>query len=273
MFQNQRLGTSQFRRMVSGKEAYKGVDYANQRFNVSQYRAIDEKNYVYIDGVLQKRRGYTNVFTFESTPYHAVDFSGKIQPGERYNKTNINGMWQFKDSNDNTHVIFHVGRLLYEVFDFGLETMSAVPFQVANKSDPIDGIRYFRTYEFEDYKSEAFVGNHMLYFLGGNKFMVLWYDVRGNGHLEPVENNPKTFVPTTTISITAEGSEITGRATLDNVNLLTEWRKNKILTGTNQENDRGNERVYTLDSPIVAKNDDDISKITVVIKDRGKINE
>ena len=50
----------------------------------------------------------------------------------------------------------------------------------------------------------------------------------------PVENSLLTPIPTTSISITYKNSIVSGRAQLDKANLLTMWRKNKMLSGTSK---------------------------------------
>ena len=54
----------------------KGLDKASLPFQADPSRALDEINYVYRDGKVQKRHGYTELINVAKTYYTIVKFDG-----------------------------------------------------------------------------------------------------------------------------------------------------------------------------------------------------
>ncbi len=262
-------------RRVTAVTNFSGVDYATQRFKVSQNRAIDILNFLYKDGVIQKRRGTEELYHVLKTYYIPVDFVNGISEVNEYkeNATNFNGLWVFTGEDKNEHIIAHIGKLLYEIKNIGQHNMSITPISVGTDKVLFEGNLYTYAYEFLDYKSSAFVGGNKLYFLGGNKYMSLRF-LDENPLLKPVENSEDTFVPTTTISITYEGSAFPNRANLDKVNMLSKLRKNELLSGTQKVENAiltSDNFEYVLDAPIVSETANDLADILIVLEEGGVI--
>ena len=264
-----------------------GVDYSTSKFLVSNYHAIDLKNYIYKDNVVQKRNGVEVLKTIKPYKYIAKSFStnsavsSEIDPLDietyevRTNGINFNGIWQFKAEDGIVHVVCHIGKLLYEVKNIGAKEISIEPIITEEKKySGEDGGYYYQVYEFEDYKSSAFVGGNKLWFMGGNKYMCLRFltDI-SYPIFEPVDESKDTPIPTTTISITYQNSIVTGRHSLDKVNLLTRWRKNKLISGTTKNEDDNNKVPYydyTLDAPLICKDiNSDMANFSIEIEERG----
>ena len=61
---------------------------------------------------------------------------------------------------------------------------------------------------------------------------------------------------------------------LDNVNLLTMWRKNKLISGTSKQEDEKTKTTffeYTLDAPLIVKDRKNMADIEVTIEEQGDI--
>ena len=61
-----------------------GVDYSSQKFLVGDGRAIDLLNYIYKDGVIQKRHGFEELFQITSFDYAPKDFDGNDVQEQKY---------------------------------------------------------------------------------------------------------------------------------------------------------------------------------------------
>ena len=247
----------------------KGIDKSSLPFEADPSRALEAVNYIYRDGKVQKRLGFNNLYNADGTSYASVDFATLfVYPVVKTNSKRFNGLWQFEAEDGQKHLIAHIGKLIYEVIvvdgEFTAQPIVAV-------SGLYDNVAY-KCYEFEDYKSTAVIGNKMLYFFGGNKLMRLRFLPNGTVSFLPVEDNPDAYVPTTTISITYRNAKASGRANLDEVNLMTQWRKNKLLSGVgideNAPDANSFQFVYQLDSPIVGRILGEVSNIRVKISRR-----
>lgn len=249
----------------------KGLDKASLPFEGDPSRALEELNYVYRDGKVQKRYGTLELLNVKPTHYSKVEFDGTATGGQSVNTTEWNGIFRFKGEDGLYHLIAHIGKLLYEVSetDGGWE---AKPITANTTTYSYGGETYVSCYEFESYKSTAFVGANSLYFLGGNQFMRLRYKAGSIRTFLPVEDGPDTYVPTTTISITYEGAVASGRQSYDQANLLSRFRKNLLLGGTGKSDDSTlvpKDFEFTLDSPIVCKDvATDMAAFSMTIRER-----
>lgn len=261
-------------------ESFGGVDYSTQRFLIANNHAIDLLNYIYKDGVIQKRNGIEEIYKVNPYKYLVKSFDNEDSNEVKVNDVNVNGIWKFKAEDEKIHVVAHIGKLLYEITNIDNEKIEMFPIIYENKLvQGDDNLSYYRCYEFENYKSSAFVGGNKLWFLGGNKFMCLRF-LKDNldttsVFLFPVENSDATPIPTTAISITYKNSIVNRRAALDKVNLLTMWRKNKMISGTSKNEDEKTKTEffeYILDAPIVCKNKKkDMANFSLTIEERGTI--
>lgn len=231
----------------------KGLDKASNPFEADPSRATDEIKYVYRDGKVQKRHGYTEIAKVEPFHYIAVDPITGEDGSYSTNAVRWNGIWRFKAEDGENHIVAHIGRLLYEIAESD-GRYYATPLKEDNTPHMHDGAEYYRCKEFEDYKSTAVIGGNSLWFFGGNAFVRIRCQKYSSMRATAVENATWAYVPTTTISITYDNAAVSGRQSLDQVNLMTDWRKNLLLGGIGYANDadmNSKGYVYTLDSPIV----------------------
>ena len=70
---------SQAKRHQIDVKSFLGVDYSTQKFLIADGHAIDLKNYVYRDGVMQKRRGIEQILLIKDFEYIPADFSVPTQ--------------------------------------------------------------------------------------------------------------------------------------------------------------------------------------------------
>lgn len=261
--------------------SFAGVDYSTQKFLIANNRAIDLLNYIYKDGIIQKRNGIEEIYHVKPYQYVAKSFDDNDNDLVKTNGINFNGIWKFTAEDNKEHVVAHIGNLLYEITDIDTEKIEIRAIVHGTKQvRGEDGLYYNQCYEFDNYKSSAFVGGNKLWFLGGNKYMCLRYLTNEYGKSEmqffAVENSDFTPVPTTTISITYKNSIAAGhRAALDKTNLLTMWRKNKLISGTTKNEDEKTKTPYfdyTLDSPLICKDQArDMANFSMTIQERGKV--
>jgi hypothetical protein len=256
--------------------AFGGVDYSTQKFSIADGHAIDLKNFLYKEGVIQKRNGVEQLLSIPTFSYIPADFDNPTKPlipeihTNEFNKT-FNGIWKFEAEDGKEHIVAHIGKLMYEIKNIANKYIEATA--LTNGTAQADGETHYLAYEFEDFKSSAFVGGKKLWFLGGNKYMCLRF-VNSQVLFSSVENSGDTPIPTTTISITYKNSIVSKREGLDNANLLTRWRKNKLITGTSKNEDERTKTVfyeYTLDAPIIIKSPKDMADIRVIIEEQGEI--
>lgn len=261
----------QIEKKIASINGFGGVDYSTRKFLVDQNRAIDLKNFIYKDGVIQKRNGYEEILKVKKQHYIPLGFDGinKNNGNSKENKSNINGIWRFKAEDGFYHVVAHIGYLLYEINNISYKNIEAVPIATKYENDNQGNPRPV-CYEFEDFKSCAFVGGNKLWFLGGNQYVCIRFqEATEEGTITVLEDSEITPIPTTTMSITYTDSPIAQRHSLDKVNLLTQWRKNKCISGTFI--DRGdNIRTstfweYQLDTSIKEKSQKDLNDIEVII--------
>lgn len=262
--------------MASARGTYiitftKGLDKASLPFEGDPARALDELNYVYRDGRVQKRHGINELLNVEPTRYVKIDFESKTPDAYNVNTSEWNGIWRFKAEDEEYHLIAHIGKLLYEITEKDGH-WEATPITANSTTYLRDGEIYYSCYEFESYKSIAVIGAKSLYFLGGNQFMRLRYKAGSIRAFEPVEEGSDTYVPTTTISITYENAKASLRQSYDQVNLMTRFRKNLLLSGVGKDEDAKTATQYyeyTLDAPISCKyRAADMAAFSMTIKER-----
>lgn len=272
---------SQAKRHQIDVKSFLGVDYSTQKFLIPDGHAIDLKNYIYKNGVMQKRNGVEQIILIKDFSYISARFDEPSTPLEYDIKTNehnktINGMWQFEAEDGKVHIVAHIGKLMYEITDIDNEFIEAKPITLGTAT--VNGELHYLVFEFEDYQSFAVVGGKKLWFLGGNKYMCLRF-VEETPNVSEVrffalEDSDHTPIPVTTISITCKNSIVNKRQSLDNVNLLTMWRKNKLISGTEKQEDDKTRTVfyeYTLDAPLITKDAKDMANISVTIEEQGDI--
>ena len=253
----------------------KGIDKASLPFEASPARALEALNYLYRDGKVQKRYGANHLLNGEATQYVA-DTGGATKT----NATDFNGIWRFKAEDGAYHMVAHIGKLLYEVVKDG-DDYSLELFAYARVVPIGGGTGKPKCYELENFKSTAVIGNRSLYVFGGKRLLRVRFvtDAQSSSGYSkscvPVTEDESTYIPTTSISITYRNAKASGRASLDQVNLMTPWRKNLLLSGVgiNSDNaivynDSSIGYVYQLDGPIVSNNNNAYLDVRVKITRR-----
>lgn len=272
---------NQAKRRQLDVKSFLGVDFSTQKFNISDGHAIDIRNYIYKDGVIQKRHGVEQVALIKNFTYIPASFEVPTDPlveelHTTENQKTVNGIWKFEAEDGKEHIVAHIGKLMYEITHIEDEFIEVTP--ITTGQGIAEGEMHALAYEFEDYKSFAVVGGKKLWFLGGNKYMCLRFQpisaTASRASFFALEDSDHTPIPTTTISITYKNSIVSKRMSLDNVNLLTMWRKNKLISGTSKSEDEKTKTTffeYTLDAPLIVKNRSDMAKISVTIEEQGEI--
>lgn len=239
--------------------SFKGVDYSKAQLQVDKYHAVDMANIVYRDKVNQKRNGWELCLKAEPIVYHVVQEDGSYV--QKTNPTNINGVWNF-----NGRIIAHIGHLICEIENINEYLKAKINPLLTNVV--IGGTVYKVGKELENIKSFSFINEKVLYILGGNKYYRL-INNNGNLQLEEVEDNPNTYIPTTTIGITYADSKVNRRTALDDVNMLTQYRKNKLVSGTYLDDGVSLRSTrfwdYALDTNVVSKKPTDINNIVIKV--------
>ena len=243
-----------------------GVDFNPAQLQVAENHATDMGNMVYENRATQKRRGYEEMAQIKSTQYHIQTANGYE---EKTNQPHFNGFWEFIGDDGNAHCVAHIGRLLYRVTGLGKgKSFLDCQFEPLLEERTVGPAEYRVAVELDDRKSMAFHGYKCLFILGGNKLFILRMG-GGTFQIKEVEDSDETYIPTTTIGITDADSKIIERQALDDVNMMTQYRKNKLVSGTYID-DGVNVRTtrfwdYSLDTSIKPKNPTDINNVKVRI--------
>ena len=219
---------------------FKGVDFSSSPLNVQQNRASDMSNFINEYGVNRKRRGWNELFRIE----------GK----------SINGIFYYSQKN-RKDIIVHAGNRFYRVIG------GKGDYSITNITPKIDG----KEIELSNTRSQAFFGKGKMYIIGCGDYLV--YGSWNNGEnyeLRRVYDNEDTYIPTTTISIdddsvTKDDDSVTKdeKASLDDVNCLSPWRKNQLL-GTSSSS-----ATWTLDT---AKEDGEGNIIGIPIDENSSVS-
>ena len=220
---------------------FRGVDFSNSPLKVKKTRASDAVNF-YLDdeGRMRKRPGWRELL-------HICDDTGE--------PLSINGVFEYKNG-EHRDVIVHAGRRF-----FRLKTD-------ANGRATAEDITSSGTHEISkvdesclaDERSQAFSMAQRLYIIGCGDYLVYGsWDEGQTFELRRVYEGEDTYIPTTTVGIDADvtdyyGYDVSGsREALEDVNLLTRWRKNKLQGLKSIQQSNGSNKVYnsyTLDATI-----------------------
>lgn len=245
-------------------QSFAGSDLTSPQTQVSERRAIYSRNYMYRDGYVQKRFSYEQLGKPKEARFHELGFDGAL--GEEFtNPPKINGMWSFVAEDGERHVIAHVGYCLYEITGISKDPI----FTPIGGYETSDGKAY--QYRFLNQRSYASVGQRKLWFLGGNKYMVIRF-VSGTASVEAVANSSVAFIPTTTIGITYEDAVAGTRSGLDYPNTLCKFRKNMLLSGIGKSDTAKTKWFeYTLDAPIRWEDEaKDMGEMSLTVSKRGE---
>ena len=221
-------------------KGFRGIDMSNSPLEVDDRHATQCKNFVLERNLLAKRKGTEEIAKF-------VD--------------KINGCWTLKDGED-THVLVHAGTKIYRlVFGNSINDYTIIDLTLDNNAVNASYIA--------DERSFATEKNGNLYIVCGD---LLCYKKVGDAYqLRRVYGD--AYIPTTTISIDADGVDDIARESFEAPNAFTPWRKNTLVGRANAE------ATYTLDSEIksgtnvtVTCNGTPIENVTVDSEDASKIH-
>ena len=222
--------------------SFAGVDFQEAETNVADNNARDALNIIYKNGINQTRDAWEQIAKAEGR---------------------VNAFIQFKAEDGRVHNIAHIGKHLYEIFRIGKDYsfLDALFTKISN-------------YELEDYRSFMRVSGKRLYILGGNKYLML--RISDSYELVEVEDSAYTYIPTTYIGVTYKDSPISQATAYDDVNLLTQWRKNKLVSGTYIDNgvDIRSTRFweFDFDTSIKPKTKTDLNNVEIVISYLKKVS-
>ncbi len=239
---NLNLRKDQFaQRHVFTTESFAGVDYQEAENRVAKYNARESLNVIFKNGIDQTRDAWEQVAKADAR---------------------VNSLIKFKAEDGMEHIIAHIGKYLYEIFRLGREHsfLDAIFTKIS-------------TYELEDYKSKMVVSGKRLYILGGNKYLML--RMTPTYELCEVEDSQYTYVPVTTIGITYKDSPVNGVSALDDVNLMTQWRKNKLVSGTYIDNGKDVRTTrfweWDFDTSVKPKTKADLNNLEIIISSLRKV--
>ena len=193
---------------------FRGLDYTNAKLDIADNRSPDAQNFIFKDGINQKRNGYNQLL--------------KINP-----RGNFNGFWEFLDSSKVVHRIAHVGNKIYEVsFDENPYLNSYKEITVNYIPDAYrDNINEWFMYleNIKDQRSYGVIRGDRLYIFCGIMLVYGSWDNKETWELRAVRENEDTYIPITTTNITHSSYEgESTRASLEEVNMMTYFRKNKM---------------------------------------------
>ena len=196
---------------------FKGVDYTKAELDIAENRAYQMENFIFKDGINQKRNGYKEIFQLpEAKP--------------------INGYWEFVDSSKRIHRIVHSGTKFYRI-TLGKEDLNKDYY--SNSYEEL-GL-FYRPYYFDetewmsylagikDRKSFGVIRGDRLYIFCGIMLVYGSWDNNKTWELRAVRDNIDTYIPVTTTNITHllyTGNS--SRASLEEVNMMHTYRINQL---------------------------------------------
>lgn len=201
---------------------FRGVDLSASPLDVSPMRAILAENFICEYGVNRKRHGWNEIFRIK-------DSEGKGQA--------IGGIFPFRDK-----LIIHAGKRFYLWSGDGYTDITLSSTHDGSRVDP-DLLT--------DKRTQCFYSKGKMYIIGCGDYLVYGsWDGGGTFELRRVYGGVDTAVPRTTVNIGAdsvrEAANEGGRSdpeeptapkvtetdivgVLDDINLLTPWRKNGLV--------------------------------------------
>ncbi|MGN0789586.1 MAG: hypothetical protein ACI4MY_06565 [Christensenellales bacterium] len=228
---------------------FRGVDMASAPSDVAYFRATKMSNFIYEDGLNRKRKGIEQLFQIK--PYIGED------------APRINGIFDFTIEGTRLKIVY-AGNRFYIVQDNGqycditttqfcydkdgnvilgdsVDVMFRVDVQIG---DATEGANYL-----QDTRCQAFVSKDKIYFVGIGDYLVLGKFGGNNFELRKVyENEEYTTIPTTTMFIDQIGKDNESGKILDDVNIMTRLRYNRLVGSNFAENET--EKSWRLDGQV-----------------------
>ena len=212
---------------------FKGVDFSTSPYKVAQYRSIQAENLMYDNGTVRKRNGWKSICKLD----------GKI-----------NGLFSFELENEK-FVLAYAGTKFYRL----TWNKNTGRFDAQDLTDsctyPTANLQPGRLVE---RRIQVYLNKEKAYIVGCGDYLVLgkW---GGGFEIRRVFDNEDTYIPTTSINIDNDKVNDETRATLDDVNILSSWRRNELV-GVDEES-----ATWTLDTATNASTQavDENSDITI----------
>ena len=173
-------------------DGFLGVDYSSSPMRVSRSRATDLQNLIIEDGIVRKRHGWREILKLSSEK--------------------INGIYDF--SRAGVYIV-HAGGDIYAV---------------KKDNSGYDNLDPDAEFGITDVPSYFYYYDDALYILCGN-LLVCNYDKDSKtcSLKAAIGENSAAYIPTTTISINAQGDGDGKSEFFESANLLTPYRKNMLL--------------------------------------------
>lgn len=241
---------------------FNGVDLSSPTFQINGSRAASSINFLKKDDINQKREGFENVLTLETATANQ-----------------IKGVFSFTDSTGVKRVVCVLNSTIYLITGLGSGNDyvdASYTFTALNNS--ANTAVTFATSE--KFVSGWVAGDRLYLLFPGTDYVVVYYNADAvDGARVVVDSLPNnkdlTYIPLTRFGSTAIGTGIAYEAGIayDDLNMLTQWKKNNFRTGVfaNIANDNPFHTDeffrYTLDSKISSLNNSaDLSQIRLKIK-------
>lgn len=187
---------------------FRGVDFSSSPFKVNVNRASFAKNFITDYGTNVKRNGWHQEIQILS--------DGKPQP--------INGIFEYYEGEQRIFLV-HAGKRFFRVMKDG-DGYSVRDITETGTYEPAK----IQTNRLKSARSQCFRQKNRAYIIGCGDYLVYGsWDEGKTYELRRVADNEDTYIPTTTISIDCSDVADDVRASLDDVNLLSSYRINRLL--------------------------------------------
>lgn len=223
---------------------FRGVDMASTPSDVAYFRATKMSNFIYEDGLNRKRKGIEQLF--------------QIKPNISEAAPRINGIFDFTIEGTRFKIVY-AGNRFYAVQDdgqhfditttkFGYNEKGNVILKGSVDEEFCVDMQKGGTHNLQDTRCQAFVSNDKIYFVGMGDYLALGDFGNKCFELRKVYENEYTTIPTTTMFIDQIGKENESGKILDDVNIMTRWRYNRLVGSAFGENEA--EKNWRLDGQV-----------------------
>lgn len=180
---------------------FRGVDFSSSPLSVQANRATNMKNFINEFGVNRKRHGWKQVLQMNGA---------------------INGIYHYQNG-EMTELLVYAGNTFYRVQD---------PEEKGDAGCIVTSV--YTDEAIESCRVEFYYQNRFVYIVGAGVFLrysteMHTMELVGDFYDENGRLITNAYIPTTTISIDTNNVADTARKTLDQVNLLTGFRKNTLV--------------------------------------------
>lgn len=220
---------------------FRGLDSSKAVLDIAKTRSSSMRNFINKDGVNRKRNGWEQKLQF-------LDSNRKPMQ--------INGVFNFTLKGKDFFIVY-AGTTFYSLF-YSLDG-NLTKTDITLSGDTGYGLD---TNLLTSTITQMFISNNRAYFIGCGDFLVFGdWETEGGYQLRRVFENSDTYLPTTTIHITEDGSTAgINRKSLDEVNILTNNRINKAYISKTGEASKS----FTLDATDISTEGITVEVETVV---------